>query len=139
MRTRLIAVLLLSLAGLAIGAGMDDFDRVRRGLARLSGEAPQACVFKTRYGVPCLGCGGTHGFHDAVRGRLGTAFLEHPAGAMLGLLAWGTVLAGGVSLLTGRAVYLVGVLLAGFTLVALAFVIHAILWWRALPPGILTG
>ena len=34
---------------------------------------------------------------------------------------------------------LLGAVLAGLVLVAFAFVIHVIAWWRALPPGILTG
>ena len=139
MRTRIIAVLFILAAALAVAAKMSDFHRMKSAVVRLSGETPGPCAFRTKYGIPCLGCGGTHAFHQASRGRLAAAFRAHPAGAMLGLVAWGTIVAGGASFATGRARYLAGAVLGGLVLVALAFVIHGIAWWRALPPGIPHG
>ncbi len=136
-RIRVLALVLASSALLALAASFEHFHFLRTRLAWLAGEEATPCAFRLRHGVPCLGCGGTHAFCEATRGHLARAFRAHPAGAMLGLWAWGVALASGASLVTGRGRYLLAAGLAGLLLVAASFVFHAFVWWRALPPGVL--
>lgn len=44
-----------------------------------------ACPLRAATGLPCLGCGATHAFQFAVRGRIAAAFLSSPLGTALAL------------------------------------------------------
>ncbi len=48
---------------------------------------PFACPLRAATGLPCLGCGVTHAFQLAVRGRLAAAFVSSPLGLLLALAA----------------------------------------------------
>jgi hypothetical protein len=46
-----------------------------------------ACPFRAATGFPCIGCGGTHAFHFAVRGQFLLALSWSPLGALAAIAA----------------------------------------------------
>src|SRR5439155_9671498 len=46
-----------------------------------------ACPFRAATGFPCIGCGGTHAFHFAVRGQLLLALSWSPLAALAAIAA----------------------------------------------------
>lgn len=103
--------------------------------ARLAGETSTACAFRARYGFDCLGCGGTRAFAAAARGRFGTAFRLNRLGAMVGLTTWLTAFGALVSIARGRMRHVGFALMVSLVALSVTMVVHAVLWWRALPPG----
>jgi hypothetical protein len=121
-------------AGLLAG-GAPGIDAARDGIARVTGE-PAVCAFRARTGHDCVGCGGTRAFGHVARGRLVAGFRANPVGAMIALVTASLALAALWALITGRSRPLAWTALAGVGLVTSTFAVHAVLWWRALPPGI---
>jgi hypothetical protein len=134
---RSAAGIVLALSIVALAGGAPAVDALREGLARATGT-PMACSFRTRTGYDCLGCGGTRAFGHVARGRLYQGFRWNPLGAMIGLCAWGFALGALVALARGRGYARTLGLAAAAALVAVAltFVVHAVTWWRALPPRV---
>jgi len=131
---RTLAAVVLVIVAATLWRGDTTLDRVRFGLARLSGE-PAGCPFRARYGIDCIGCGGTRAFKCVSRGRLGAAFRFNRWGALVGLMTWATAAAAALSLLTGRVRYLALTVCAAAVIIPIGLVVHSVLWWRALPPG----
>ena len=131
------AAVLLALSIAALGGGAPAVDAIREGIARATGT-PAACSFRTRTGHDCLGCGGTRAFGHVARGRVREGFRWNPLGAMIGVCAWAFAVAALVTLARGRGAGRTLGLTAAMALVAVAltFLVHAVTWWRALPPGV---
>jgi hypothetical protein len=125
----LLACLLLLLLGAR------SLDALRRVSARLSGETSIECAFRVRYGFDCLGCGGTRAFDRAAHGEFAAAFRLNRLGAMVGVVTWLTAVGAAGSLCGGRLRYLGAAAAASLILLCLSMAVHAVLWWRALPPG----
>jgi len=105
-------------------------------IATGAGEpAPYVCSFRARTGQPCLGCGGTTAFEAAARGRFSAAAAANPLGAFVGLAAWGLALAGGLTASGAGTGWLRRGGAAVLTLLPVAFVVNAVVWWMSLPPG----
>jgi hypothetical protein len=127
---RLLAggALALSLAGLAFG---------EPALERLSAMGPSGatgvCGFRASTGAPCLGCGGTHAFGQAARGRLTEAMHLNPLGAWAGLALWLTVPGSLLSIAVGRGRPLLAGLAAVAALTPVVFVWNAWAWWMSAP------
>jgi hypothetical protein len=136
MPVRPAAGFVLAFALAALLAGAPGIDAARAALGRLAGETSLVCAFRARTGADCLGCGGTRAFGHVARGRLAPAFEINTLGAAVGLLTWAAGAAALGSLWTGRGRYLVLWLAALGVALPVAFAIHVIAWWRALPPGV---
>jgi hypothetical protein len=130
----LAAVVLVATLALLAG-GAPAIDDVREWAARAGGGSA-ICSFRARTGVDCLGCGGTRAFGHVARGRMASGFRANPLGAMVGLLIWGGALAAGLSFITSRWRYLGWLVTAAAILLPVTFVVHAVRWWSALPPGL---
>jgi hypothetical protein len=115
--------------------GAPGLDAVRRVSARLAGETSVECAFRVRYGFDCLGCGGTRAFDRGAHGDFASAFRLNRLGAMVAFATWLTAAGAGLSLLSARLRYLGTAALSSLILLCLAMAVHAVLWWRALPPG----
>src|SRR5438270_11726621 len=85
---RPIAAALLMSSVLLLMFGAPALDALRRVESRWTGEPADVCAFKLRYGVPCLGCGGTHAFSYAARGEIARAFRANLLGASIAVVAW---------------------------------------------------
>jgi hypothetical protein len=124
------AVLVFAAAGLWGGpAGLDELRAVE---ARLTGrpEIREACSFRLRTGLPCLGCGGTHALGAVARGDIRRGFAANPLGATVGLAGWALVGGALASLLFGRArplYWTIGLVSAALPA---AFIASAVLWWH---------
>lgn len=137
-RGRALALGLLA-AALALLAGAP---RALVELARLQNrwaghpEAPVACSFRARTGVPCLGCGGTRALELAARGRVGEALRLNPLGAWAGLALWGTALVSVAALVSGRRPAWKAVFVTLATSGLLAFLVNFAWWWRRAWPAL---
>lgn len=126
-----------SAALLALG-GEGSLRAVRTVDAWLHGRseaAPFVCTYQARTGRPCVGCGGTHAFDHAARGRLRAAARTNPLGALAGLAVWVLLGTAGLVLVTGRGSWLGGALAAvglGAPLVTAAAVVS---WWLSTRGG----
>jgi len=132
---RPVAAFVLSVALAALAAGAPGLDTLRAGVGRLAGDASTKCAFRARTGLDCLGCGGTRAFGHVARGRIGAAFRSNILGAAVGLLTWAAALGAASSLWTRRSRYLMIWGAATGLLLPVAFAVHAVLWWHALPAG----
>jgi len=101
----------------------------------MTGARRDVCAFKAKYGVGCIGCGGTHAFLHASHGRMREAFRANLLGAMLGLTTWLGLLASALSGITNRGRYLIGAVALSLVVLPITIVVHTVLWWRTLPPG----
>jgi hypothetical protein len=115
--------------------GARGLDTLRLWGARLSGATSVECGVRVRYGFDCVGCGGTRAFDRAAHGALAQAFRLNRLGAMTGLVTWLVALGATLSLASARLRYLAAAVVASLILLSGAMVVHAVLWWRALPPG----
>lgn len=122
-------VLAASLSGLLAGA--PSLER----LGELQGT--RACSFRSRTGLPCMGCGGTHALALAARGDVPGALAANPLGAWAGLAAWLLVLGAGASALTARRAFLGAALVVVALVTPVAFLWNAVSWWMSLPAGAL--
>ena len=136
---RRASALVFSAAVLLLLFGAAGLDGLRKLESHFTGDPWDVCAFKARYGVGCLGCGGTHAFRYAARGRMAAALQANRLGAVLGGLTWVIALGALLSTLTGRARYLVAALAAGLVVMPFTLVAHGWLWWRGLPPGLHFG
>ena len=125
------AVFLMVASLLTLAAGATAMDALRA----LAGD-PGTCGFRARFGLDCLGCGGTRAFDDVARGRLSTGFERNPIGAMSGVAVWATLLAAASSWWRRRWEPIVAVLIASTLALAVTVAVHGVRWWRALPPGL---
>ena len=125
------AALLLVVALSLLAGGARGIDVLRA----VSGH-PDVCGFRARYGVDCLGCGGTRAFGEVARGRIPAGFERNPIGAMTALLLWGAVPAASWAWATRRARPLAVWLFVAVPALAATLVVHGVRWWRALPPGL---
>jgi len=113
-----------------------DALRVLSVRADKSSPAAELCPFRARYGVDCLGCGGTRAFAETARGHVADGFRRNPIGAVSGLLIWAAVVAALATLATGRVRPLAAWLVVALPLLTVTVAARALLWWRALPPGL---
>jgi hypothetical protein len=90
--TRVLAGL-VSLAGLALLLG---------GERLMVLGSPHGCAYLRATGEPCVGCGGTRAYTQAVRGELVGAMRRHTMGAAAGVAVWLLTLSAALSLLRGR-------------------------------------
>src|SRR5581483_4337441 len=120
---------------LLLVAGAPALDGMRDLVAWSSGQ-PAGCAFKAKYGVDCPGCGGTRAFRLAARGEFPSAFRENALGGMVGLGTWILVFASLSSGVTNRGPFLLAPLVLVILLMTVTTVVHSILWWRSLPPGL---
>jgi hypothetical protein len=120
---------------LLLALGAPAVDGLRHVESWITGEAPDACAFRARYGIDCLGCGGTRAFAAASRVRLGEAFAHNRLGAMLGLATWALLLGAAGSWVARQASYLWGALALVLAVLSVTIAAHGLLWWRSLPPG----
>lgn len=100
------------------------------------------CGFVVTSGLPCPTCGMTTAFSNAVRGRIAQAFVAHPGGLALCLLAMLGVPAAFALAATGRMPWInwdrnAVRLMLGLALVILAGWGFKIIWWLTIerPPG----
>jgi uncharacterized protein DUF2752 len=109
-----VARLLAALVFLACGTtlvlgGQGSLAAVRTAEAWSRGRSdagPFVCSYQARTGRPCPGCGGTHAFDHASRGRFGAAVRANPLGAAAGLSAWLLLAVAGLVVVTGRGGWL---------------------------------
>jgi len=113
-------------------------DGLRAWSARTGGSssAAELCPFRARYGVDCLGCGGTRAFVETAHGHVAEGFRRNPIGAVSGLIIWAAVLAALAALATDRTRPLLAWLVVALPLLTVTVAARALLWWRALPPGL---
>jgi hypothetical protein len=132
---RRMSAVMLSACLLLLVFGARGLDGLRVVSGRLTGDSSLECGFRAKYGFDCLGCGGTRAFDRAARGSFGEAFRLNRLGAMTGIVTW--LIAGGalLSLLSLRLRYLGAATAVGLVLLSGTMAVHAVLWWRALPPG----
>jgi hypothetical protein len=127
-----VLVALACLALLLLGGPV--VDGLRHVESWITGDAADVCAFRVRYGIDCLGCGGTRAFAAAARGRFGAAFAFNRLGAMVGVVTWGLLLGAGASWLSRQARYLWTAVALAVALLGVTIVAHGVLWWRSLPP-----
>ena len=97
---------------------------------------PYVCAYRARTGRPCVGCGGTHAFDHAARGRFGAALRANPLGAAVGLAAWLLLGVAATVLATGRG-GLLGVAFASLSVgLSLATVASLGGWWLSMRGGL---
>jgi hypothetical protein len=132
---RRISAVTLSACLLLLLFGARGLDGLRTVSGRLTGEPSTGCAFREKYGFDCLGCGGTRAFDRSAHGSFGEAFRLNRLGAMTGIVTW--LIAGGslLSLLSLRLRYLAAAAVVGLVFLSGTMAVHAVLWWRALPPG----
>jgi len=123
-------VLVLAAAGL--WGGPPALDVLRAAEARLTGrpELVEACSFRLRTGLPCLGCGGTRALAAVARGDVRRGWATNPLGACIGLATWALLGGALLSLVLGKARPLhwtIGLVAAALPL---AFLASAIVWWQ---------
>jgi hypothetical protein len=122
----------LVLAASALWGGPGALDGLRAAEARVTGrpEVREACSFRLRTGLPCLGCGGTRALGAVARGDIQRGFAANPLGASVGIAAWALVAAALASLLLGRSrplYWTIGMVAAALPI---AFLATAVLWWQ---------
>ena len=132
---RATASIVLALCVGLLAGGAPAIDALRGAVASVTGE-PTVCTFRARTGHDCLGCGGTRAFGHVARGHLVAGFRANPLGAMVGIAAWALTAAALVSLWQRRARPLGLAAAAAMVALGVTFVVHALLWWRALPPDV---
>jgi Protein of unknown function (DUF2752) len=115
--------------------GAPGLDGLRAVSGRLTGESSLECGFRAKYGFDCPGCGGTRAFDRAAHGRFGEAFRLNRLGAMTGLVTWLTAAGALFSWRSARLRYLAATAAVALILLSGTMAVHAVLWWRALPPG----
>jgi hypothetical protein len=127
----------LVLAASALWGGPGALDGLRAAEARVTGrpEVREACSFRLRTGLPCLGCGGTRALSAVARGEIRRGFAANPLGASVGLAAWAVLGAAASSVLLGKARPLYWTLGLVATALPVAFVATAVLWWQATSTG----
>jgi hypothetical protein len=125
-------VLAASLSVLAAGAA--SLDLLRGGDAG-GGRTVTVCSFRTRTGLPCLGCGGTRALARMSRGDWRGALAANPLGAYAGAGLWLLVAGGAAAAASGRWTFVGAPLALLAALAPMAFVWNAVAWWLALPPG----
>jgi len=123
----------LALAGAGLWGGPPALDALRAAEARVTGrpEIREACSFRLRTGLPCLGCGGTHALAAVARGDIRRGFAANPLGACVGVAAWALVGVALLSLLVGRSRPVWWTIGAVAAALPVAFVVTAVLWWQA--------
>ena len=94
--------------------------------------APYVCAYRARTGRPCVGCGGTHAFDHAARGRFGAAMAANPLGAAVGLGAWLLLGLAAVVVATGRRRILGAAYLSLSVGLTLATVASLGAWWLSM-------
>lgn len=93
-------------------------------------EAPPfVCSYQARTGRPCLGCGGTHAFDHAARGRFAAAARSNPLGAAAGLFTWLLLGVAGAVVLTGRGGWLARALAVVGLGMPLVVAAGLVAWW----------
>jgi hypothetical protein len=130
---RLLAALVFLACGTTLGlGGQGSLDAVRAAEAWSRGRAeaaPFVCSYQARTGRPCLGCGGTHAFDHASRGRFAAAVRANPLGAAAGLAAWLLLGVAGLVLVTGRGGWLGRALAAVGLGTPLVVAMSLVAWW----------
>lgn len=123
---RSIALVCLASAVLVVVAGVPVLEL---------GSGGRPCEFRVQTGQPCVGCGGTHALHAAVRGDFRSAARANILGAFAGAALWLVVVASSLSLMTGWPHFLRWcVVVLGLT-APIAFAVGVARWWMGLPPG----
>lgn len=106
-----------ALGVVALGAGLTPD---RRGHSTHTQLGMQRCLWRAEAGRPCPGCGMTTAFTLATHGRLASAFVLQPAGALAAVAAavafwvglWGAATGSRAPLRTGRLLRPVPLLIA---------------------------
>ena len=133
---RIAALLGVLLTGGALAGGGAFVDGLGAASEWATGErVGPVCPFRARTGLPCMGCGGTHAFHAATRGRLSEAVRTSPLGAFAGLATWFLSLGLVTTVLSGRPRVLFWVFLIVVALAPVALIWNGVHWWLSLPVG----
>jgi hypothetical protein len=128
-----LASIVAVLAGSALWLGPPALDALRAVEARVTGrpELVEACSFRLRTGLPCLGCGGTRALAAVARAELRRGFATNPLGASIGLLAWVLLGSALTSFVLGHPRPLYWAIGFSSAALPLALLASAFLWWQA--------
>jgi Protein of unknown function (DUF2752) len=127
-----LALIVLAVAAAGLWLGPSALDGVRAAEARFTGrpELAQACSFRHRTGLACLGCGGTRALAAVARGDLRRGFATNLLGAAVGLAAWVLLASALASLVLGQARLLYWALGLVSAALPLALLVSAVVWWQ---------
>jgi len=127
-----LAVIVLAAAAAGLWLGPSALDGLRAAQAGWTGrpELTQACSFRLRTGLPCLGCGGTRALAAVARGDVRRGFTTNPLGAAVGLAGWILLASAMASLMLGQARLLYWALGLVSAALPLALLVSAVVWWQ---------